>query len=58
MFDLFEIMQEFFNILVEWGGVLFNFLFSEVTVLKWTFRPFYALPAVGIAFILVKLAIS
>lgn len=52
-FAIFEILQEFFSVLINWGEALYNFLFTEITVLGYDFVPFYALPVVGVALLIV-----
>lgn len=53
-FDFFNILENFFYVLIEWGDALYNFLFNEIKVLGFTFVPFYALPVVGVAILIIN----
>lgn len=39
--DIYGILFDFFDLFLNLTGNLYNFLFNEITVLDFTFRPFF-----------------
>ncbi len=54
-FRLFEILADFFDMLLSWSSTLFNWLFTDISILGYRFQPIYALPVVGIVFIVARI---
>lgn len=52
---MLELLEEFFYILIDWGQTLYNFLFTEIAIGNYQFRPIYALPVVGVALIILRI---